>query len=212
MRLPSLTRVSLKKARWTGGGWGKRRETLISPFQAPRARPVGGLRHPDPRVPGSARLGGVTPRSFFFFKETLSFLVGVFKTHTKGERRRKKKDDDRSAQSIAEGGGGRGGERRGSRQEIDPSGGPDPVTRGRFSSLSDMVEYRKNLSRRMLERLKLSPGNIHLNLDSKDGCDGQSTGCCGKCHQENHYKFKKDDMSQQERRENGSNETKKHSK
>lgn len=91
MRLPSLTRVSLKKARWTGGGWGKRRETLISPFQAPRARPVGGLRHPDPRVPGSARLGGVTPRSFFFFKETLSFLVGVFKTHTKGERRRKKK-------------------------------------------------------------------------------------------------------------------------
>ena len=60
----------------------------------------------------------------------------VFTTHTKGEEgRRKKKDDDRSARSIAEGGGGRAGERRGNRQGIDPPGGPDPIARGRFSSL-----------------------------------------------------------------------------
>lgn len=56
------------------------------------ARPPGrGVEAPRPPSSWLRAVGGVTPRSFFFFKETLSFLVGVFKTHTKGERRRKKK-------------------------------------------------------------------------------------------------------------------------
>jgi len=66
--------------------------------------------------------------------------------------------------------------------------------------------------RKNLHTEKLSSGNVHSNVDSKDGCDGQSTECCGKCHQENQHKLKKDDMSQHERTENDSNESKQHSK
>lgn len=40
-----------------------------------------------------------------------------------------------------------------------------------------MSRRRKNL---YIEKILL--GNINLNLDSKDGCDGESIECCGKCY------------------------------
>ena len=131
---------------------GKKKRDAHSPVAGAARAPGRGLRHPspffyfeklldahpDPEFQAPRGRGCATRLFIYFFDETLSFLVRVFTTHTKGEEgRRKKKDDDRSARSIAEGGGGRGrgGEGRGSRQGIDPSDGPDPDARGRFSSL-----------------------------------------------------------------------------
>ncbi len=34
------------------------------------------------------------------------------------------------------------------------------------------------------------------NVDRNDGCDGQSTECCGKCHQENKHKLNKDETTE----------------
>ena len=57
-------------------------------------------------------------------------------------------------------------------------------------------EHNKQVSasrrRKNLHTEKLSP-----NADRKDGCDGQSTECCGKCHRENLHKLNKDETSQQ---------------
>jgi len=45
--------------------------------------------------------------------------------------------------------------------------------------------------RKNLHTEKLSSENIHSNMHNKDGCGGQSTECCGKCHQENLHKLNK---------------------
>lgn len=44
---------------------------------------------------------------------------------------------------------------------------------------------------------KLSAGHVPSNVESKDGCDGQSTECCGKCHQENQQKSQDDKTSKE---------------
>ena len=49
--------------------------------------------------------------------------------------------------------------------------------------------------RKNLHKEKLSSGNIDSHMDSKGGCDGQSTECCGKCHQESLHKLNKDATS-----------------
>ena len=61
--------------------------------------------------------------------------------------------------------------------------------------------------RKNLNTEKLSSENS--NMDSKDGCDGQSTKCCGKCHQE---KLHTGETNEELRRENDSNDRKQHSK
>ena len=59
---------------------------------------------------------------------------------------------------------------------------------------------------------KISSGSINSNMESKDGCEGQSTECCGKCHQENLHKLNKIETIEQERAENDSSDRKQHSK
>lgn len=57
--------------------------------------------------------------------------------------------------------------------------------------------------RKNLHTEKISSGSINSNLaDSKDGCDGESTECCGKCHQENLHKINKTETSEQEHANN----------
>lgn len=70
-----------------------------------------------------------------------------------------------------------------------------------------MSRRRKNLHTE-----KISSGSINSNLDSKDGCGGESTECCGKCHQEKLHKINKTETSEQEHAENDSNDRKQHSK
>lgn len=69
-----------------------------------------------------------------------------------------------------------------------------------------MSRRRKNLHTE-----KISSGSFNSNLDSKDGCGGESTECCGKCHQENLHKINKKETSEQEHAENYSNDRKQHS-
>lgn len=70
-----------------------------------------------------------------------------------------------------------------------------------------MSRRRKNLHTE-----KISSGSFNSNLDSKDGCDGERTECCGKCYQEKLHKINKTETSEQEHAENDSNDRKQHSK
>ena len=45
-------------------------------------------------------------------------------------------------------------------------------------------------------RKNLHTEKLSLNEESKDSCDGQSTECCGKCHQANIDKLNKDETGQ----------------
>lgn len=51
--------------------------------------------------------------------------------------------------------------------------------------------------RKNLKTEKLSSENIGSNMESNDSCAGQSTECCGKCHEENVQKLNKSETSQQ---------------
>jgi len=51
--------------------------------------------------------------------------------------------------------------------------------------------------RKNLKTEKLSSDNIGSIARSDDSCGGQSTECCGKCHQENEQKLKNNETSQQ---------------
>jgi len=56
----------------------------------------------------------------------------------------------------------------------------------------------------------LSSENVYSNKDSKDGCDGQSTKCCGKCHQEKLHTLNKEETNEKQRRENDLNDREQH--
>lgn len=58
--------------------------------------------------------------------------------------------------------------------------------------------------RKNLNTEKLSSENVYSNMDSKDGCDGQSTKCCGKCHQEKLHTLNKGETNKKLLRENDS--------
>lgn len=66
--------------------------------------------------------------------------------------------------------------------------------------------------RKNLYTEKRSSENMYSNMESKDGCDGQSTKCCGKCHQENLHTLNKEETNEEQCRENDSNDREQHSK
>lgn len=58
--------------------------------------------------------------------------------------------------------------------------------------MSGTDKYRLAEEKKKLRTEKLSAESVPSNLEGKEGCDGQTKECCGKCHQEKLLKLQDD--------------------